>query len=608
MGKTLRITYELLSPRDRRHACVVVALMVVNACFAFIGVGSMLPFLSVAMDPDAVQRSAMLNWAYVNSGIATIPDFVMALGIVTLILILLMNVVATLTFWVEIRFIHDFAHSLSLRLMRNYLSRPYEFFLRRNTAELSKNVLSEVQEQIGGTLRSGTTLLSRGLVVVSLTVLLLVIQPLITLAAICALGTLYVPLYSVINRRLERLGKTRMEMNTARYKFNAEAFGGVKSIKTLSREEFFLRQYEAASRVHTDVLKKSEVYPKLPLFLIESLAFGGLMAGFLVLMASGYEVSEVVPVLGFFALAATRLLPGFQVILGSLANFRFNEHLLRKFHHELREVRVEPVTPLSGGDQPPLTFKHHIRLDHIGFRYQGADRDVITDLTLEIPKNTSVALVGTTGAGKTTVVDIVLGLLAPQRGRVLVDNTPLRADNVLAWRSKIGYVPQDVFLTDDTIMRNIAFGLDDRQIDRAAVENAAVIAHIHDFIVKESPQGFDTEIGERGVRLSGGQRQRLGIARALYHDPEFLIFDEATSDIDNITEEYITEAIQNLAGKKTLLIVAHRLRTVRRCDRICVFDDGRIVASGTFDELAGTNLVFQQMIRGMRRKLVETTG
>ena len=245
-----------------------------------------------------------------------------------------------------------------------------------------------------------------------------------------------------------------------------------------------------------------------------------------------------------------------------------------------------------------------MRYEGVGFQY-GSDPSVLKDVNLDIQAGETVALVGPTGAGKTTLVDIVLGLLVPQKGRVLVDATPLGAANVLAWRNKVGYVPQDVFLTDDTIMRNIALGLDDRQIDRAAVENAAVIAHIHDFIVKESAQGFDTEIGERGVRLSGGQRQRLGIARALYQDPEFLVLDEATSDIDNTTEEYITEAIQSLSGRKTLLIVAHRLQTVKRCDRVCVLDNGQIVASGTFDELAGTNIVFQRMTRGMRREPVD---
>ena len=230
MTGTIRIIYDLLAPGDRRHAWLVMALMVVNAGFALVGVGSILPFLTVAMDPSAVQRSRVLNWAYVNSGIATVPDFVMALGIVILVLIVLMNVVAALALWIETRFINGFAHSLSLRLMRHYLSRPYEFFLVRNTADLSKDVLSEVQEQIGGTLRSGTTLISRGLVVVALCLLLLIVQPLITLAVAGVLGFLYLPLYAAINRRLARLGRTRMEANTARDKFNAEAFGGGKAL------------------------------------------------------------------------------------------------------------------------------------------------------------------------------------------------------------------------------------------------------------------------------------------------------------------------------------------------------------------------------------------
>lgn len=601
MLKTLRTIYALLSPRDRRRAGVVVALMLANACFALLGVGSILPFLTIAMDPEAVQQSQILNWAYVNSGLQTVPEFIMALGLVVLGLIVVMNVFAALELWADMRFIYGFAQSLSLRLMQRYLSRPYEFFLTRNTADLSKNVLSEIQELVGGVLKPGTTLLSRGAVALSLTVLLIVMQPLVMLSAMGVLGTAYVIVYAVINHRLARLGKLRVEANTARYKLNAEAFGGLKEIKTLGREAYFLQQYDAVSLKHADYVTKSKVYPRLPLFLVETIAFGGFMATFLVLMASGYEMARVVPVLGFFAVAATRLLPSFQEILGSLANFRFNEHLLQKFHHDLLDSRTDGQASPTVEDRP-LPFERRVRLENVGFRYEGATTDVIRNLTLDIPRNSSVALVGTTGAGKTTLVDIVLGLLAPRSGRVLVDETPLQADNVRAWRRRIGYVPQDVFLTDDTITRNIALGLFDREIDLAAVERAASIAHIHDFIVKELPARYGTVIGERGIRFSGGQRQRLGIARALYHDPEFLVLDEATSDIDNITEEYITDAIQSLAGKKTLLVVAHRLGTVKRCDRICVLDNGEIIASGTFDELAATNPVFQRMIKGMHRQ------
>lgn len=606
MLKTLRTIYALLSPKDRRRAGVVVALMLANACFALLGVGSILPFLTIAMDPAAVQQSQILNWAYVQSGLQTVPEFVMALGLVVLGLIVVMNVFAALELWVDMRFIYGFAQSLSLRLMGRYLSRPYEFFLTRNTADLSKNVLSEIQELVGGVLKPGTTLLSRGAVAVSLTVLLIVMQPLVMLSAMAVLGTAYAIVYAVINQRLARLGKLRVEANTARYKLNAEAFGGLKEIKTLGREAYFLQQYDAVSLKHADYVTKSKVYPRLPLFLVETIAFGGFMATFLILLASGYEMARVVPVLGFFAVAATRLLPSFQEILGSLANFRFNEHLLQKFHHDLLESHAESAPSVV--EVRSLPFERRVRLEGVGFRYESASTDVIRDLTLDIPKNSSVALVGTTGAGKTTLVDIVLGLLEPRSGRVLVDDTPLQADNVRAWRRRIGYVPQDVFLTDDTITRNIALGLFDHEIDLAAVERAASVAHIHDFIVKELPARYGTVIGERGIRFSGGQRQRLGIARALYNDPEFLVLDEATSDIDNITEEYITDAIQSLAGKKTLLVVAHRLGTVKRCDRICVLDNGEIIASGTFDELAASNPVFQRMIKGMHREPAAAIG
>ena len=606
MGKTLRITYALLSPSLRRRAGVVLSLMIATACFEVLGVGSILPFLTVAMDPTAVQRNAVMNWAYESSGV-TLSDFILLIGVAILVLIVMMNGVAALALWTQKRFIYSFANALSTRLMERYLLWPYEAFLTRNTSELSKNVLNETYEVLSGILKPGTALLARGFVVISLVVLLIVLQPLITLLTMAVFGGAYVIVYSVIKHRLGRLGRKRVDVNTLRYKLNAEAFGGLKEVKALGREEFFVRRYAAVSTKYASYQATSKIYSQLPRFLIETLAFGGLMAGFVVLMATGYDMTDVVPLMGLFAFAATRLLPGFQEILAALASFRFNEHLLGKLHEDLVQDGGRSRTPPTG-EERTLVFECRVRLDHVRFRYPGSEKDVIRDLTLEIPKNSSVALVGTTGSGKTTIADITLGLLEPQQGSLVVDDMQVTANNVAAWRGKVGYVQQDVFLSDDTIARNIAFGIDDRVIDPAAVERAAAMAHIHEFIVNELPNGYGTVIGERGVRLSGGQRQRLGIARALYLDPELLVLDEATSDIDNITEECITEAIQSLARKKTLIVVAHRLATIRRCDRICVLDAGEIVASGTFDELAVDNRLFQRMIHGMRLESVDAIG
>ena len=600
MGKTLKTIYALLSPTERRRAGVVLALMLATACFEVLGVGSILPFLTIAMDPTALQRSTALNWAYVRSGLVSPADFVMFLGVAILIVIVAMNAVAALGLWAQKRFIYGFAHALSVRLMERYISRPYEFFITRNTSDLSKNILNETYEILAGVLKPGAALLSRGIVVISLMILMVALQPMITLLTMAVFGGAYVTVYAVIKRRLERLGRQRVESNTLRYKFTAEAFGGVKEIKTLGREAFFVQQYGSVSVKHASYQAQNKMYSQLPKFLIESIAFGGFMGGFVVLMASGYQMDQAVPLLGFFAFAATRLLPGFQGILHALAEFRFSEHLLQKLRRDLLDADFQPSASSSAGTPEPLPFDRRVRLEHVSFRFPGAEKDVVHDLTFEIVKNSSAALVGATGGGKTTIADITVGLLVPQQGSVIVDDTRITAENVAAWRRKVGYVPQDVFLSDDTVMRNIAFGVPDREIDPSAVQKAAVIAHIHDFIARELSEGYETVIGERGVRLSGGQRQRLGIARALYHDPEFLVLDEATSDIDNITEEYITEAIQSLAGKKTLLIVAHRLTTIKRCDLIGLVDGGEIVARGTFDELAATNRVFHEMIHGMR--------
>jgi ABC-type bacteriocin/lantibiotic exporter with double-glycine peptidase domain len=566
--------------------------MLFTAFVELLGVGSILPFLSMAMDPDIVQRNQILHTLYVGLGFRTFENFLVFFGMAILVLFVVMNVVSAFATFAQIRFAYHVGHSISCRLMDAYLSKPYSYFLSHNTAELGENILAETANFVAGVLKPGGVLISRTITVAVVLVLLVILEPVVVLLTMVTLGGSYGVIYALIRGRLLRIGEKSLAANQARFKTTAEAFGGFKDIKTLGREAYFLQQYRAASSKYADCQVSKGMCQEGPRYVIHTLAFCGFMAAFVILIASGRTPAEVVPLMGFFAFAALRLLPGFQEILLSLGQFRFFRHLLFKFYADL--VQDVPVRgPQASAAGMNVSFNTALKLNGVRFRYPDTTKDVIKGVSLEVPKNSSIAVVGVTGCGKTTLVDIIMGLLSPHDGTVTVDDQQINPENVIAWRKLIGYVPQDVFLSDDTVARNIAYAINDAEIDGAAVETAARIAHIHEFITNELPEAYETVIGERGVRLSGGQRQRLGIARALYHDPQVLVLDEATSDIDNVTEAHITEAIQSLAGTKTIVVVAHRLATIRRCDRIVLIEDGRIVASGTYDELLTTSVGFR---------------
>jgi ATP-binding cassette, subfamily B, bacterial PglK len=384
-----------------------------------------------------------------------------------------------------------------------------------------------------------------------------------------------------------------------RYRSTYEAFGGIKELKVNNRENYFLNNYSRASLRHAHYNVWAETIGRLPRSALEVIAFGGIILSTLVLLLTLEDARQVIPIIGLFAFAGFRLMPAMQEAFYCLISIRYYRSTLRKIHHDLviglPDQHLKAI--VVSASPKPLKFQDSIRLDKVTFNYPNTSYPVFHDINITIKYNTSIAFVGPTGAGKTTLVDIILGLLIPQVGSMHVDNQLINEMNLKNWQANLGYVPQQIYLSDDTIKRNIAFGIDDKDIDPAAIEQASRLANIQNFILSELPNGFNTVIGERGIRLSGGQRQRIGIARALYHDPELLVFDEATSALDGITEEAILVAMQGIAKLKTLIIIAHRLTTVRDCDMIYMLDKGSIIASGTYEELLKSNEQFKAMAK-----------
>lgn len=588
-----RKLFQLMDRRERRRFYLLMPAVTVMALMQVVGIASVLPFLALVTDPTVVETNRYLATAYDLLGFQSLNGFLVFAGLAALIILLVSNATTAFTEYLLLRFSWNLNHTLSVRMLREYLSKPYVFFLDQNTAGLATNLLGEVKQAVSGFVIALLNLISRSIVTLFILGLLATLYPMLALLTFGFLGTAYAVTFAVVRRGMAEAGRLRSKSDRARYKAASEALSGIKDIKILGREEPFLKRYQRHSGNYTRQMAKQQVIALIPRYAFETIAFGGMLIIVLVLLIRGSGVQEIVPTLGLFAVATLRLLPALQSLFGAMTNLRFSVASIDILHHDIQGTGFQKLD--DGKGLEPMPLKHELKLADVDFSYPTARGRVLDDFSLRIAANSSVGIVGATGSGKTTTVDILLGLLHPESGALLVDGVPVDDDNRKAWQQNLGYVPQQIYLADDTIAANIAFGVRERDVDMAAVERAARMANIHDFIVTELPEGYETVVGERGVRLSGGQRQRLGIARALYHDPEVLVFDEATSALDGVTEESIFRAVSELGKSKTIIMIAHRMTTVRECDVIYLLDKGKVLDSGSFEELLARNERFRAM-------------
>lgn len=591
--------FRLMDAGEKRRFYLLLPVVTVMALFQVVGIASVMPFLALVADPDIIQTDARLRWVYDALGFQSTQGFLTFAGIGALVLLVISNALAALTEYLQLRFSWSLNHTLSVRILREYLAKPYVFFLNHNTSALATNILAEVKQTVRGFVLALVGLLSRSVVTLFILALLVAVNPLLALMTFGFLGLAYGGVFLLVRRMMAEAGRKRSLSDKARFKTATEALAGIKDIKILGNERTFLRRYEHHSRTYERYMAKQQVVSLMPRYAFETIAFGGMLVVVLVVMLRGTGLQAVLPTLGVYAFATLRLLPALQSLFTSLTSLRFSVPSIDVLYEDLdpENGRIEDEELGSATPVRPLPFTDRIVLRDITFGYPNTERPVFDAFNLELRANSTVGIVGSTGSGKTTLIDILLGLLAPRDGQLEVDGVPVDDDNVRSWQRNLGYVPQQIYLSDDTIAANIAFGVRAKDIDRAAVERAATMASVHDFIVSELPLGYDTVVGERGVRLSGGQRQRLGIARALYHDPAVLVFDEATSALDGVTEESIFQAVSALGKSKTIVMIAHRITTVRDCDVIYLLEKGRVVASGTFEHLLETSATFRAMAK-----------
>lgn len=590
MFEIYRKLYQILDPKERRLTLMVFGLMLVVALFEAVGVASIMPFMAVLANPAVVQENQYLASIYDYFGFQSTDYFLFFLGIAFLVLIVGSLALRAFAFWVQVRFSMSRNHEWSCRLVRAYLSRDYQWFLNQHSGNLGSAVLHEVQRTVDGALFPAIQMISQALVVILLLTLMVSVDPLLALSVAVVLGGAYIALYMVVRGYLANSGKDIQVTNRMRFKISQDMFGGIKDVKIGSLEAAFIKKFESPSRLYAQRQVTVRVISEVPSFAMQAFVFGGIMVVLLYFVSTKGGLGTALPVFALFALAGYRLMPALQSIYRNLSDMKAHSAVLETLHSDFTRdgkpsIALSDDIADSGEARSAVGLKVCLELKEINFSYPNSEKMALSDINLTIPARSKVGLVGSSGSGKTTLVDLILGLLKQDSGSIIVDGQIIDAQNIRCWQSSIGYVPQQIFLVDDSVAANIAFGIPGEDVDMEAVERAARAANLHDFLVNEMVDGYDTLVGERGVRLSGGQRQRIGIARALYSNPDVLIMDEATSALDNLTEQAVMEAVHNLSSSKTIILIAHRLSTVKDCDVLFYMERGAIVASGTYDDL-----------------------
>ena len=559
-----------------------------------VGVGAIPAFVGVISMPERLLEFGPVRTLYDALGIASTQGMVMWAAIGLIFIFVIKNIYLAFLAYIQARYNSGRRVSISKRLFRAYLRSPYTFHLQRNTAELLRNTNTESGAIISGVMMPLMSVGMESLVLLFVFVLLVTVEPVVTLGVFGVLGTITVVFYRVTRAKISEYAKEEQRHRKLSMQAVNQGLGGFKDARILGREHFFLESYMESEWFKAEAERFKAVLASLPRLFLETIAVAGMLGVSALLVAQERPLESIIPTLTLLAVAIVRLMPSFQKITMSINALKWGEKALEVVYGDLVELEtIERNAIKREGSLGSVQLEHEICVEALSYHYPGQIDYALRNVSLTIPRRASVGFVGPSGAGKTTIVDVLLGLLEPTGGRVLVDGVDIQ-EHLASWQHKIGYIPQSIYLTDDTVRRNVAFGMDDDEIDDAAVWAALDAAQLRE-LMESLPEGLDAIVGERGVRLSGGQRQRIGIARALYHNPEVLVMDEATSALDNQTERLFVEALERLQGEHTLVVIAHRLSTVRNCDTLFMLDKGKLVASGSYEELMTQSVEFRRM-------------
>lgn len=581
--------YEIIRPFGRRRLVSVCLVMLLQAITQFLAVFSLAPFLAAATDPALFRSSSAGRLLLVVLGDVSEYDLIMITGVVSLLSIAVSNAVGLLGDYTRAKYAHELAHWTRVRVLHNVLSRRYEYFLSVNTAHLLKTLAEDVSTMVNHVVLAMLDLASRVAIVLLLALVLLLISPQVMLLSVVVLGIFTLTILKPMRRRAAISSDELLVWLRSLFLEVNQLLAGIKPVLATSRVPQFVERVSRASRGYSNVMTRLPIYAAVPRGALEVLVFGGVIAWVMVVLATGGSLIAMLPQLGVIGLVAYRMMPLLQAIAIQSMNITSARQSLDEVLALYREQHLyaDDEKPWTASEEVSgaIAWSQEIRLQDVSFTYAGAERKAIDGISLTIPKGSHVAFVGPTGSGKSTIIDMLMGLLLPTEGQILIDGNALTAAQTPAWRKGIGYVPQDLFLYDATIAENIAFGFLREDVDDARVREVAGLARAAEFIEQPGTAGFETMVGERGVRLSGGQRQRLALARALYDGPNLLVLDEATSALDPRTEAAVVANLGKGREKLTVISITHRLNTIKHYDRIFFIRDGRIVASGSYDEL-----------------------
>lgn len=578
MIKTFKNLLYLFNKTEKKRAISLIFLMIFSSLLEVLGIGMIMPFLSVLGDLDKIQSNNFYTFASTFFKFKTNKEFIFFLAAISFTLILLSTVVRIITSIFKHKFVNLRRFSISNKLFKTFISKPYAFFLSRNSSDISKVILSEVDLVISQVVLPFFNLLMYSVLFLFLGIFLIITDPFLAVTVGVLFGGFYFLLYKIIKKRLKFSGERRLNANKQRFKAASESMAGIKEIKLRGREDFFIDSFKKPSFDFSYSNSISQIITDLPQYILELIVFGLILSVTLYyVLFKDDTIGNVLPILGLYAVSSIKIKPAVNGIYSALTKIKFGNPALKQILSDLNcDVNFEN----NEYNDEKLCFTKTIQLRSIFHKYEGSSVFSLNNVSIEIKKNTTIGVIGKSGAGKSTFVDVLLGLITQSSGQIKVDDLEIHPGNIKKWQNIIGYVPQFIYLFDDTILSNIAIGLKKSEIDMNKIHKVSNLAKVDDF-VKNLKDGYNTEIGERGIRLSGGQRQRLGIARALYHDPELLVFDEATSALDKETENEVMDSINNLLGIKTIIIVSHNLSSLHKCDKIYEFSQGSIAKCQT---------------------------
>jgi ATP-binding cassette, subfamily B, bacterial PglK len=578
-------------PGDGVRFGLLLAALFLAAVFEAIGVGLVLPFIRLLQDPTFSERVPGLRGLAAELGAGTPTGVVLVAGAGLIAAFVLKGVYLAATNAMQMRFIYSRMVLASRQLLDGYLHKPYIYHVQTNSAEVTRDIISDTNQVFTYAMVSIFVVIVEMLTVIVVGALLVTLEPVAVPVAAVVMGGIALLLQRVFLRRTVSLGAAAREHQTSMMQWANQALGGIKEIQVLGCQDYFIERFTRAIVGQAEALRIYRVTQLLPRYVLETMGVLGLVGVTAVVLLRGGDPARLLPLLGVFAVAVVRILPSLARVAGSMTEIRYNAAASRKIAAELESV------PAEARSLPPhaISLEHELSLRNVSVQYPGTMELALSNVSFGVRKGEAIALVGPSGAGKTTIADVMIGLIQPTEGTLTIDGEALVDANRRAWQKSVGYIPQSVYLIDDSLRRNIAFGVQDDEVDGKRLDEAVLAAQL-DEVVRAMPEGLATSVGERGVRLSGGQRQRVGIARVLYVDAKFLVLDEATSALDGVTERDIVEAIDRLKGKRTMVIIAHRLSTVRNCDRLIHVEGGRVVGTGTWDQLETGSEAFRKLL------------